>query len=84
MIYVRKETNDWGRQKTIDGVIKPGWKVVVIDDVITTGGSTTAAISAIRSEGGEVDDTIVLIDRLEAPQKNEKILEKWRLASLAD
>ncbi|MDV3278382.1 MAG: hypothetical protein LYZ69_07970 [Nitrososphaerales archaeon] len=84
MIYVRKETKDEGRQKTKDGIIKPGRNVVVIDDVIATGGSTTAAISAIRSEGGEVEDTIVLIDRLEGARKDEKILEKWRLASLAD
>ncbi len=84
MIYVRKETKDWGRQKTIDGVIKPGWNVVVIDDAITTGGPTTAATSAIRLDGGEVKDTIVLIDRLEGARKNEKILEKWRLASLTD
>ncbi|MGD0477944.1 MAG: phosphoribosyltransferase family protein [Nitrososphaerales archaeon] len=84
MIYVRKETKDQGRQKTKDGTIKPGRNVVVIDDVIATGGSTTAAISAIRSEGGEVEDTIVLIDRPEGARKDEKILEKWRLASLAD
>ncbi len=57
---------------------------MVIDDAITTGGPTTAATSAIRSEGGEVKDTIVLIDRLEGTRKNEKILKKWRLASLAD
>ncbi len=57
---------------------------MVIDDVIAMGGSTTAAISAIRSEGGEVEDTIVLVDRLEGAGKDEKILEKWRLASLAD
>ena len=51
-----------------------------------TRSSTTAAISAIRSEGSEVEDTIVLIDRLEGTGKDEKILEmeKWRLASLAD
>ena len=65
-------------------MIKPGRNVVVIDGVIATGGSTTAAISAIRSEGSEVEDTIVLIDRLEGTGKDEKILEKWRLASLAD
>lgn len=52
--------------------------------MITTGGPTTAATSAIRSEGGDVENMIVLIDRLEGARKNEKILEKWRLASLAD
>ncbi len=84
MIYFRKETKDQGRQKTKDGIIKPGRNVVVIDDVIATGDSTTAAISAIRSEGGEVEDTIVLIDRPEGARKDGKNLEKWRRASLAD
>lgn len=65
-------------------MIKPGRNVVVIDGVIATGGSTTAAISAIRSEIGEVEDTIVLVDRFEGARKDEKILEKWHLASLAD
>ncbi|MDV3244773.1 MAG: hypothetical protein LYZ66_06340 [Nitrososphaerales archaeon] len=56
----------------------------MIDDVIAAGGSTIAAMSAVRSEGGEVEDTIVLIDRLEDARRNEEILEKWHLASLAD
>jgi|GEM_PF-2585890 orotate phosphoribosyltransferase len=84
MIYLRKETKGQGRQKTNDGMIRPGRNVVAIDGVIATGGSTTAAISAIGSEGGEVEDTTVLIDRLEGTRKDEKILEKWHLASLAD
>ena len=70
MIYVRKQAKDYGRQKNVDGVIKPGWAVVVIDDVIATGGSMTPAIKAIRSEGGKVEDTIVMIDRLEGARKN--------------
>ena len=68
-IYVRKEDKDYGRQKTVEGVIKPGWNVVVIDDVIATGGSTTAAINAIRSEGGEVEDTIVLMTDPRVPER---------------
>ena len=65
-------------------MIKPGRNVVVIDGVIATVVEPPVAISAIRSEGGEVEDAIVLIDRLEGARKDEKILEKWRLVSLAD
>ena len=48
MIYFGKETKDRARWKTKDGMIKPGLSVAVTDDVIATGGSTTAAISVIR------------------------------------
>ena len=65
MIYVSKRTKDQRRQKTRDGIINPGRNVEVIDDVIAKGGSTTTAIIAIRPEGGEVEDTIFLIDRLD-------------------
>jgi orotate phosphoribosyltransferase len=72
MIYVRKEEKDYGRKKRIEGSIKPGWKVLVLDDVITTGMSKLPAIDAIREEGGEVLDVAVLIDRLEGGRANLK------------
>ncbi len=65
MIYVRKEEKDYGRKKRIEGALNPGWRVLVLDDVITTGTSKLPAIEAIRDEGGEVNDVAVLIDRLE-------------------
>ena len=70
MIYVRKEEKQHGTQKKIEGMIKPGWKVLVIDDLITTGGSLLSAIESIRTEGGEVKDVAVLIDRLEGGKAN--------------
>jgi len=72
MIYVRKDEKDYGRRKRIEGSIKPGWKVLVMDDLITTGKSTLSAIDAIREEGGEVKDVAVLIDRLEGGRANLK------------
>ena len=65
MIYVRKDEKDHGRGKLVEGVTRPGWKVLVIDDVITTGGSILTAVDAIRSEGCDVDNASVVIDRLE-------------------
>ncbi len=65
MIYVRKDEKDHGRNKLVEGVTRPGWKVLVIDDVITTGGSILSAIEAIRSEGCDVEQASVVIDRLE-------------------
>ena len=39
MVYVRKEEKDYGHKKRIEGTITPGWKVLVMDDLITTGHS---------------------------------------------
>jgi len=65
MIYVRKDEKDHGRGKLVEGVTRPGWKVLVIDDVITTGGSVLSAVEAIRAEGCDVVSASVVIDRLE-------------------
>ncbi|MDB4382727.1 orotate phosphoribosyltransferase [Akkermansiaceae bacterium] len=62
---IRKEPKGHGRGKQIEGNFKEGDKVVVVDDVITTGGSTLKAIEAIRAGGGEVIFCLVLVDREE-------------------
>lgn len=70
MLYARKEEKQYGRERRIEGVIKPGWNVLVVDDLVTTGGSIVSAAQAIREEGGEVKDAAVLIDRLEGGGTN--------------
>jgi len=62
-LYVRKEQKEHGRGKRIEGVLKPGDKVLVLDDVITTGKNVVWAVDAIRAEGGVVEDALVLLDR---------------------
>ncbi len=62
---IRKEAKGYGRGKQIEGNFKRGDRVVVVDDVITTGGSTLKAIEAIREGGGEVVFCLVLVDREE-------------------
>lgn len=54
MIYVRSKPKDHGRGKQLEGVLKAGQKVVVIDDLISTGGSVLKAVKAVRKAGGEV------------------------------
>lgn len=62
---IRKTQKDHGIVKWVEGDIQPGEKVVVIDDVATTGGSTVKAIERARSEGLEVVRAVVLVDRQE-------------------
>lgn len=67
---VRKDAKDHGTKSAIEGNIRPGEKVVIIDDVITTGGSTITAIEQARDAGLIVDKVITLIDREEGGKEN--------------
>lgn len=53
-IYVRSSPKDHGLENLIEGNLKPGHKVVVIEDLISTGGSSLKAVEAIRNAGAEV------------------------------
>lgn len=62
---VRKKAKGHGRLKLIEGNFAEGNSVVVIDDVITTGGSTLQAIEAVEAGEGRVAFVLVLVDREE-------------------
>jgi orotate phosphoribosyltransferase len=53
-VYVRSSPKDHGLENLIEGDLKPGQKVVVIEDLISTGGSSLKAVEAIRKDGSEV------------------------------
>jgi orotate phosphoribosyltransferase len=61
--WVRKRQKDHGMQNLIEGNIAMGKQVVVVDDTITTGGSTLQAIDAVRAFGAIVVYAIGIIDR---------------------
>ena len=67
---VRKEPKKHGERKMIEGPFQAGWKVAVVDDVITTGGSTLKAIRAVEEEGGQVILAMAVVDRLEGGREN--------------
>lgn len=62
---IRKEPKGHGRGKQIEGNFNEGDEVIVVDDVITTGGSTIQAIDAIERAGGKVKFALILVDREE-------------------
>jgi orotate phosphoribosyltransferase len=69
--FVRKERKTYGLQKVIEGkIIAP---VVIVDDVITTGGSIREAIDAVRDEGFNVRGVLTLLDREENNGLKSKI-----------
>jgi orotate phosphoribosyltransferase len=62
---VRKEPKQHGTGKRVEGPFQSGDRVVIIEDVITTGQSAAAAIAAVRAEGGTVVGILGLVDREE-------------------
>ena len=53
-VYVRSKPKDHGLENLIEGELKPGMKVVVVEDLISTGGSSLKAVEAIRLNGCDV------------------------------
>ena len=62
--YIRKKPKKHGTKRLVEADVS-GKKVVIIDDVITTGGSISRAVNAVRESGGIVSDVYVIIDRCE-------------------
>jgi len=62
---VRKESKEHGTGRRIEGELNPGSRVVVVDDVVTTAGSTLRAIEAVEQAGHEVVAVLCLVDREE-------------------
>jgi len=73
-LYVRKEAKEHGTGRRIEGRLFPGVKVLILDDVVTSGSNLVNAIDAIRTDGGVVEDAVVLLDRQQGGSVNlEKI-----------
>jgi len=67
---VRSVQKDHGMGKLIEGHLKKGWSVVIVDDVVTTGGSVLKAIKAVEEAGGVVRKVIAIVDRLEGAKES--------------
>jgi orotate phosphoribosyltransferase len=67
---VRKDVKDHGIINAVEGNVRPGEQVAIIDDVITTGGSTITAIERAQQKGLAVERVIALIDREEGGREN--------------
>jgi orotate phosphoribosyltransferase len=66
-LYVRKAKKDHGTTKLVEGdkSLKPGLKVALLEDVVTTGGSSLKAVESLKAAGAEVVGIVALVDRLE-------------------
>lgn len=62
--FVRGARKEHGLQRWVEGPVEPGARCLVVEDTVTSGGSTVAAIERIRSEGLEIAATVCVVDRL--------------------
>jgi orotate phosphoribosyltransferase len=62
--FVRKERKQHGLQRWVEGPVEPGARCLVVEDTVTTGGSTVAAIERMREEGLEIAAALCVVDRL--------------------
>ena len=63
--FVRKETKQHGLQRRVEGPpLEQGERCLIVEDVVTTGGSTVKAIEAVRAEGHDVCGVVAILDRL--------------------
>ena len=64
-LYIRKGADTHGRERKVEGLLLLGERVLIVDDITTTGKSILEATDMVRCEGGVVNDAVVLIDREE-------------------
>ncbi|MQS74896.1 orotate phosphoribosyltransferase [Lactobacillus halodurans] len=82
--YVRPQKKDHGKKSQIEGRLQKGDKVVLIDDLISTGGSILKAVKAIREEGGEVIGTVAIFS-YDLPESTQNFAdERTKLFTLTD
>lgn len=65
MLMIRKAQKDYGTSKLIEGDLKQGDNVIVVEDVTTTGKSLLKTVRAVKDNGGKIKRTFVIVDREE-------------------
>jgi orotate phosphoribosyltransferase len=75
MQYVRKQPKGFGRMAQIEGVLKEGQRVLLVEDLATDGGSKLKFVEALRNAGAEVNDTFVIFHYGIFPQSVDSLRE---------
>jgi orotate phosphoribosyltransferase len=88
-LYVRKSVKLQGRERRVEGVLSSGDRVLMIDDLVTTGVTLNKAAQAIRAEGGVVTQAISFLDREEGGKTkleeiNVKLLPLLKISEIAN
>lgn len=73
MVYVRSSKKEHGKKNKVEGLVKENWKAIVIEDLISTGGSSMGTVNGLRSTGVKVNDIIAIFT-----YQMEKSIERFR------
>ena len=84
MVYVRKAKKDHGRENRIDGTFEAGAKVLVVEDLVSTGGSSIKTVDAIRAAGGDVSECVSIFTYGLAKAQQNFEAAKVKLNSLSN
>lgn len=69
-VIIRNQKKDYGTSKLVEGTLKPGEKVLIVEDVLTTGGQVLEAAKSLENAGAKIEKIIAVIDRLEGARQN--------------
>lgn len=70
LVYVRSQAKSYGTGKLVEGLVTKGMRILLVDDVATTGGSIIGGIRELRKEGAIITDAYVIVNRLEGAQES--------------
>ena len=70
ILFIRNQKKDYGTAKQIEGVLNPGESILLVEDILTTGGQVLEAAKAIKDAGCHVEKIVATIDRLEGAREN--------------
>ena len=69
-IFIRNQKKDYGTAKQIEGVLNAGETVMIVEDVLTTGGQVLEAVKTLREAGASIERIVAVIDRMEGARAN--------------
>ncbi len=69
LVYVRSQAKEHGTGKLVEGLVSNGMRILVVDDVATTGGSVINGIKELKKAGAKVSDVYVIVNRLEGAKE---------------
>jgi orotate phosphoribosyltransferase len=69
-LFIRNQKKEYGTSKQLEGVLNAGETVLIVEDVLTTGGQVIEAAQTLKDAGAKIDRIVAVIDRMEGAREN--------------